>query len=181
MFGVRNCRSTLEVQALARDIAQMLDDEAGAEAEPKPEDQSEQAAPPGEGSSPLRQALDAAAEDHVSGIGELAQAAINAKGREAPALNLPMPCGATSGVALPWRREPRFQQKFRQPPMRCGNGLPGCCRRKLVSTLSGREWHAHRHAAPLPHRAGDARIFVREVTGLKTDTAVQILVDRSGP
>ena len=28
--------------------------------------------------------------------------------------------------------------------------------------------------------AGDARIFVREVAGLKTDTAVQILVDRSG-
>ena len=36
MFGVRNCRSTLEVQALARNIAQMLDDEARAEAESKP-------------------------------------------------------------------------------------------------------------------------------------------------
>ena len=28
--------------------------------------------------------------------------------------------------------------------------------------------------------AGEARIFVRETAGLKTDTAVQILIDRSG-
>jgi cobaltochelatase CobT len=181
MFGVRNCRSTLEVQALARNMAQMLDDEARAQAEPKPENQSEQAATPAEGSSPLRQALDAAAEDHVSGIGELAQAAINAKGREAPALNLPMPCGATSSVALAVAEGASFSVEVK--------AATNALRRRLAGLLQA-ETLCRRYPAVTGKRidtrrlcrieAGDARIFVREVTGLKTDTAVQILVDRSG-
>ena len=36
MFGVRDCRSTRDVQALAQTIAQMLEDEAQAQEVPKP-------------------------------------------------------------------------------------------------------------------------------------------------
>src|SRR6202790_2149089 len=100
MFGVRNCHSTLDVQGLARNIAQMLDDEARTEQEANLEKQGGQTEQPGKDTSPLQRAIDASAEDHVSEIGELAQAAVNAKGREAPALNLPMPSGASSSVAL---------------------------------------------------------------------------------
>jgi nitric oxide reductase activation protein len=181
MFGVRRCQSTLEVQALARSIAQMLDDETRAETEPNPENQDEQAATSAEDSSPLRQALDAGLEDHVSGIGELAQAAIDAKCREAPALNLPMPCAATSSVARPLAEGASFSAEVRAATNALRQRLAGMlqaetlCRR--YPAVSGKRIDTRRLCRI---DAGDARIFVRDVTGLKTDTAVQILVDRSG-
>jgi len=181
MFGVRNCHSTLDVQGLARNIAQMLDDEARAEAEPNREIQGGQGEQPGKGTSPLQRAIDATAEDHVSGIGELAQAAINAKGREAPALNLPMPSGATSSAALAVAEGASFSVEVKAATNALRQRLAGLlqaetlCRR--YPAVSGKRIDTRRLCRI---EAGDARIFVREVTGLKTDTAVQILVDRSG-
>jgi len=187
MFGVRDCRSTAEVQALARSIAHMLEEEARAEDTPQPQQQGEKqeqgagAEPAASGASPLRQALDAAPEDHASGIGELAQAAINAKGREAPALNLPMPCGATSGVALGVADGASFAMEVKAATNALRQRLAGLlqaetlCRR--YPAVTGRRIDTRRLCRI---EAGEARLFVREMAGLKTDTAVQILVDRSG-
>lgn len=181
MFGVRNCRSTLDVQGLARNIAQMLDDEARTEQEPNLEQQGGQAEQAGQGISPLQQAIDATAVDHVSGIGELAQAAINAKGREAPALNLPMAYGASGGVALAVAEGGSFSAEVKVATNALRQRLAGLlqaetlCRR--YPAVTGKRIDTRRLCRV---EAGDARIFVREVRGLKTDTAVQILVDRSG-
>ena len=117
----------------------------------------------------------------MSGIGELAQAAINAKGREAPALNLPMPCGATSSVALAVAEGASFSVEVKAATNALRQRLAGLlqaeslCRR--YPAVTGKRIDTRRLCRI---EAGDARIFVREVTGLKTDTAVQILVDRSG-
>jgi hypothetical protein len=171
-FGVRNCRSTLEVQALARSIAQMLDDEVRAEAEPNPEKHGGDGEQPGKGKSPLQQAVDTPPEDHVSGIGELAQAAINAKSREAPALNLPMPCGATSSIALAMAEGASFSVEVKAATNSLRQRLAGLlqaetlCRR--YPAVTGKRIDTRRLSRI---EAGDARIFVREVTGLKTDTA----------
>jgi len=181
MFGVRQCRSTCEVQALAQTIARMLEEEARAEEEPKQESQQGPEGQPDDRPNPLRQALDAAAEDHASGIGELAQAAINAKGCEAPAANLPMPCGGASGDALSVAEGASFSEEVKA----ASNAL----RQRLVGLLQA-ETLCRRYPAIAGKRidtrrlcrieTGDARMFVRDVVGLKTDTAVQILVDRSG-
>ncbi len=182
MFGVRQCRSTFEVQALAQTIAQMLEEEAHAKEEPKPKrQQGPKEQQPGEQPSPLRQALDAAAEDHASGIGELAQAAINAKGQEAPAANLPMPRGAASSVTPAVAEGASFSVEVKAATNALRQRLAGLlqaetlCRR--YPAVAGKRIDTRRLCRI---EAGDARMFVREVVGLKTDTAVQILVDRSG-
>ncbi|MGE5813418.1 MAG: hypothetical protein ACM36C_02930, partial [Acidobacteriota bacterium] len=181
MFGVRDCRSTQEVQALARAIAQMLDDEARAEATPPPEQQGGQGESPSPNAGPLRQTLDAGPEDHASGIGELAQAAINAKGLEAPARNLPMPLGATSSTAPSAVEAVVFAQEVKAATNALRQRLAGLlqaqtlCRRYPAAT--GKRLDARRLARIA---AGEARIFVREMAGLQTDTAVQLLLDRSG-
>ena len=187
MFGVRDCHSTLEVQALARTIAQMLEEEARAEEDAEPgtprreKEQGARAEPTLQAQARCGRRLMPHREDHASGIGELAQAAINAKGREAPAVNLPMPCGAASSVPPGVAEERCFQRRSRRPPMRLRQRLAGLlqaetlCRR--YPAVAGRRIDTRRLCRI---EAGDARIFVREVAGLKTDTAVQILVDRSG-
>jgi cobaltochelatase CobT len=181
MFDVRDCRSTQEVQALARDIAQMLEEEAQAQETPPPENQGEQGKPAGPSASSLRQALEAGPEDHATGIGELAQAAINAKGREAPALNLPMPLGATSSVAPSAVEGASFAQEIKKATNALRQRLAGLlqaetlCRR--YPAVTGKRIDTRRLGRV---EVGEARIFVREVAGLRNDTAVQILLDRSG-
>jgi cobalamin biosynthesis protein CobT len=181
MFGVRDCHSTSDVQALAQTIAQMLEDEAQVPDAPKAREQDGEQQEQSDGQSPLRQALDAAQEDHASGIGELAQAAINAKGREAPALNLPMPLTTASSVPESVSEGAVFSAAVKAATNALLQRLAGLlqaetlCRR--YSAVTGRRIDTRRLCR---FEAGDARIFVREVAGLKTDTAVQILVDRSG-
>jgi cobaltochelatase CobT len=175
MFQVRNCRSTREVQALARDLAQVLADEARAEAASRAASDL-----PGMRASPLRQVLDAATEDRARGIGELAQAAVNAKGSEAPALNLPMPRSA------PLRADSMAAgAAFALEVTAASNAL----RQRLAGSLQAESLCRRYPAAAGRHidmrrigrvEVGEARIFVRETVGLKTDTAVQLLLDRSG-
>jgi len=179
MFTVRDCRSTLEVQALARRIAQMLEDEERAQASPRlvgeggPESSS--------GASPARQALDARAEDHAPGIGELAQAAVDAKGREAPALNLALARGARSRVA------PRATEgaNFALDVMAQSNALRQRLSGLLQAATLCRRYPAATGMRIDPRRlglveAGATKMFSRAMTGLETDTAIQILIDRSG-
>jgi cobaltochelatase CobT len=177
MFDVRDCRSTREVQALARDIAQLLDAEAQVEPAPRPRrGKTEPVA-----ASPLRQALAATPDDHAHGIGELAQAALVAKGREAPGRNLPL-LRAAAARSAPGAVEPAaFAQDVRAATHALRQRLTGLlqaetlCRR--YSAAAGRRLDLRRLGRI---ETGEARIFVREMAGLKTDTAVQILVDRSG-
>lgn len=175
IFRVRDCRSTREVQALARELAQVLAGEAHAEAASRPASDR-----PGTRASPLRQALDAAAEE-ARGIGELAQAAVNAKGAEAPALNLPMPCSTPFRVG----RSAATGGAFAAEVAAATNAL----RQRLAGSLQAESLCRRYPAAAGRHidmrrigrlEAGEARIFVRETVGLKTDTAVQLLLDRSG-
>lgn len=178
MFRVRDCRSTREVQALSCQLAKVLADEARAEDVPQLQDQRGQSEPP---ARPLRQSLNPAAEDHAEHIGELAQAALTAKGREAPTLNLPLLRGAPPSVA----QSARAAADFARGVQAATNAL----RQRLAGLLQA-ETLGRRYCALAGSRidlrrlgrieAGDARIFVREVRGLKTDTAVQILLDRSG-
>ena len=181
MFGVRDCRSTADVRALARRISDMLEKEARDEATPQPKEQEGRPERQAVGPSPLRQALDAAPEDHASGIGELAQAAINAKGREAPELNLPMLRGKASSVPPTVVEGAVFSTEVKAATNALRQRLAGLlqaqalCRR--YPGVTGKRIDTRRLCR---FETGDARIFVRETIGLRTDTAVQILVDRSG-
>lgn len=181
MFGIRDCRSTADVHELAHRIAAMLEEEARKEQAPEPMDQAGQREQQADAPTPLRQALDAAAEDHASGIGELAQAAITAKAGEAPELNLPMLRGSASAVASSVVEGAAFSSEVKAATNALRQRLPGLlqaqtlCRR--YPAVVGRRIDTRRLCR---FEAGDARVFVRETVGLQTDTAVQILVDRSG-
>ena len=181
MFGIRDCRSTAEVHELARRIGAMLEEEAHGE---ETQYAQEQEAPPEQqasGASSLRQALDASPKDHVSGIGELAQAAITAKAGEAPERNLPMLRGMASGAASAGGEAVAFSTEVKAATNALRQRLAGLlqaqtlCRR--YPAVVGRRIDTRRLSR---FEAGDPRIFVRETVGLQTDTAVQILVDRSG-
>jgi cobaltochelatase CobT len=181
LFAVRDCPPTREVQALAQRIAQMLADEARAEAARRPAPADARAAGAQARASPLRQALDAAPEDHVSGIGELARTAVNAKGREAPALNVPLARGSASPPAPRAAAAATFEREVAAATRALRHRLAGLlqaetlCRR--YPALTGRRIDTRRLGRL---EAGEARLFVRERAALKTDTAVQILLDRSG-
>jgi cobaltochelatase CobT len=180
MFAVRDCHSTLEVHALAQRIAQMLEDEARAEALRRPAARGGCEAPQ-HAAGPAQQALDAAAEDHARGIGELARTAVNAKGREAPALNLALSRGARSRVAPGAAEGAAFALEAKA----ASNAL----RHRLAGLLQAATL-CRRYPAPTGLRidtrrlalieAGAVRIFARHMAGLMTDTAVQLLIDRSG-
>ena len=179
MFGVRDCRSTHDVRSLAQDIARLLAAEARAAAPPRPDRAQGQAE--AQCARALQQALAAANDEHAPGIGELTQAALTAKGREAPGANLPL-LRAVSARTLPRAREPAT---FSQQAHAATNAL----RQRLSGVLQA-ETLCRRYPAATGRRVdprrlsrietGEARIFVRETSGLATDTAVQILVDRSG-
>jgi len=181
MFTVRDCHSTQDVHALARRIAQMLEDEAQAEAVRQPARQGGRQAPNRASASPAQQALDAAPEDHAQGIGELAQTAVNAKGREAPASNLARARGARPRVAPAVAEGAAFALEVKAASNALRQRLAGLlqaatlCRR--YPALTGLRIDTRRLGLI---EAGAARIFVRDMAGLKTDTAVQILIDRSG-
>jgi cobalamin biosynthesis protein CobT len=181
MFGIRDCRSTAEVHELARRIGAMLEEEAHAEETQHRKEQHTPPEQPATGASPLQQALDASPEDHVSGIGELAQAAITAKAGEAPERNLPMLRGMASAAASASGRAVAFSTEVKAATNALRQRLAGLlqaqtlCRR--YPAVVGRRIDTRRLSR---FEAGDPRIFVRETVGLQTDTAVQILVDRSG-
>ena len=183
MFTVRDCRSTSEVHELARRIGGMLEQEARDEETPQQKEKEQEAQPEqqADGASVLRQALDASPEDHVSGIGELAQAAITAKAGEAPELNLPMLRGAAPAVAATSADGVSFSTEVKAATNALRQRLAGLlqaqtlCRR--YPAVVGRRIDTRRLCR---FEAGDARAFVRETAGSRTDTAVQILVDRSG-
>jgi cobaltochelatase CobT len=181
MFGVRDCHSTLEAQALAQRIAQMLNDEAGAQAALRSANPQQPAEATHAHASPLRQALDAAPEDHASSIGELTRTAVNAKGREAPALNVPLARGSSSRFAPSAAAGVNFAPEVKAATNALRHRLAGLlqaetlCRR--YPALTGRRIDTRRLGRI---EGGEARLFVRETAGLQTDTAVQILLDRSG-
>jgi hypothetical protein len=181
MFGVRECRSTREVQVLAQRIVQMLGEEAHSDATRSTTDQAMRDAGHARRAGSAQRVLDAAAEDHARGIGELAQAAINAKGREAPARNLPLARGTAAPLA-PGAAEPvAFAREVTAATHALHQRLAGLlqaqalCRHYPAST--GRRLDTRRLGRI---EAGEGRIFRRETAGLQTDTAVQILIDRSG-
>ena len=181
MFGIRDCRSTAEVHELARCIGAMLEEEAHAEETQHGEEQDTRPEQQATGASPLRQALDASAEDHASGIGELARDAITAKAGEAPERNLPMLRGTASAAASASGEAVAFSMEVKAATNALRQRLAGLlqaqtlCRR--YPAVVGRRIDTRRLSR---FEAGDPRIFVRETVGLQTDTAVQILIDRSG-
>ena len=182
MFEVRDCCSTAEVHELAQRIGAMLEEEAREEEKPQPKEEEPQPEQQqADSGSPLRRALDASPEDHASGIGELAQAAITAKAGEAPELNLPMLRGNASVVEPPSAEGAAFSTEVK--------AATNALRQRLAGLLQAQTL-CRRHPAVVGRRidtrrlcrfeAGDPRVFVRETVGLQTDTALQILVDRSG-
>jgi cobaltochelatase CobT len=181
MFGVRDCRSTAEVHALACRIGAMLEQEAREKEAPQPKDEEAHPEQQTSGANPLRQALDASPEDHVSGIGELAQAAITAKAGEAPEVNLPMLRGKSSAVGPTSAEGAAFSTEVKAATNALRQRLAGLlqaqtlCRR--YPAIVGRRIDTRRLCR---FETGDPRVFVRETVGLQTDTVVQILVDRSG-
>ena len=152
MFGVRDCRSTREVQALAERIVHMLGEEAHRDATRSTSDQGMRDAGDARREGSAQRALDAPAEDHARGIGELAQAAINAKGREAPARNLPLARGTAAPLA-PGAAQPRVctrgQRGNARPAPAFGRFAAG---ERALPALSGIHRTAPRHASPRPHR-----------------------------
>jgi cobaltochelatase CobT len=181
MFGVRVCQSTREVQALAQRIAQMLDAEARVEAARTPASPDARAETSAARAGALRQTLDAAPADHERGIGELARAAVDAKGREAPALNVPLARGSAAAPQLRVAAAAAFARDVTTATHALRHRLAGLlqaetlCRR--YPALTGRRIDTRRLGRI---DSGEARLFVRERAGLKTDTALQILLDRSG-
>ena len=179
MFGVRDCGSTREAQALAQRIARMLDAEARAETAPRPV----RAGGHGEGApphpSPLRQVLDTAPGAHAQTLGELIRTAVDAKGREGPTLNVALPRARSAS------RAPSASATFAPDVTAASNALrhrlagllqaQSLCRR--YPALTGRRIDTRRLARL---EGGEARLFMRAMAGLQTDTAVQILLDRSG-
>jgi cobaltochelatase CobT len=181
MFGVRDCRSTREVQALAQRIVQMLCEEAQRDATRLATEQGTIDASNAGRAGSAQRALDAAAEDHARGIGELAQAAIHAKGREAPARNVPLARGTAAPIAPGAAQSLAFAREVTAATHALHQRLAGLLQAQTL---------CRRYPAPTGRRldmrrlgrieAGEARIFRRETAGLQTDTAVQILIDRSG-
>src|SRR5208283_2481634 len=180
MFGVNDCRSTADARALAQRIVHMLDAEAGNEANVSPGNSGCRVVGDATRARSARQALDAPAEDHVRGIGELAQSALNAKGRETPARNLPLVRGSAGRIA-PCAEAAAFAREV--------SAATHALRQRLAGLLQAQTL-CRRYPAPTGRRidtrrlgrieAGEARLFRRERAGLKTDAAVQILIDRSG-
>ncbi|HEV2978775.1 MAG TPA: hypothetical protein VG425_14440 [Casimicrobiaceae bacterium] len=181
MFGVRDCHSTIETQALAQRIVHMLDDEARAEATPPPSDDGAGVLPGSGRVGSARRALDATAEDHTRGIGELAQSALNAKGREAPASNLSLSRGAPARIAPGTGEGAAFAREVKVATQALRQRLSGLLQAEALCrsypAMTGRRIDTRRLGRL---EAGEARIFRRHVAGRRTDTAVQILIDRSG-
>jgi cobaltochelatase CobT len=180
MFGVRHCRSTLEVQALAQRIVQMLEAEPGAGAPLHPATPVAGAAPDAP-TSALQRALDPAAEDHAQGIGELAQSALNAKGREAPGSNLALARGTPLRAAPGSASGAAFALEVKTATNALRQRLSGLLQAQTLCryypAVTGRRIDPRRLGRV---ETGEARLFVRAMAGLAIDTAVQILIDRSG-
>ena len=193
MFGVRRCSSTAQVKALAGEIAQMLEEEARAEereAAQKPADGGQQSAPqagavqpaqPAPQPGPIRQALNAGPQEHVSGIGEMAQAAVNDKAQHSAGSSLPMLTARAPGEEGRVVDGGAFAMAVKAASNALRQRIAGLLQAQTLSrrypALSGRRIDARRLGRI---ETGELRLFVRECAGLKTDTAVQILVDRSG-
>lgn len=181
MFGVRNCRSTCEAQALAQRIVQTLEAEARAEATSLAAMPDRGAAPSDASPSALRQALDAGPEEHARGIGELAQTALNAKGREAPGSNLALARGAPLRSAPGAGSSAGFALEVKAATNALRQRLSGLLQTQMLCrhypAVTGRRIDPRRLGRI---ETGEARLFMRAMAGLATDTALQILIDRSG-
>jgi hypothetical protein len=157
MFGVRNCRSTLDVQGLARNIAQMLDDEARAEAEPNPEKQGGEGEQPGKGTRPLQQAVDTINKNYGN-----TDCKAYHDYREMFAKQYAEVFEGVVAATADMRSVP---DRMVRDSAVFGGGQGGdqcvaatACRvvagGNLMSTLSRGDRQAHRHAASLPNRSG---------------------------
>jgi cobaltochelatase CobT len=186
MFGVRECDSTADVSALAQRIASMLEDEAKAAETKKTEEEKK----PGDGNqaapgqlNPMRQALNATAQDHAPDMGEMIAQALSNKAAEAdPSASISMQAGVSFEPAKQKKgRNTTFQFDVRSATNALRQRTAGLlqseslCRR--VPAMSGRRLEAKRVYRA---RNGDGRIFRRVAVGIATDTAIQVLVDRSG-
>jgi hypothetical protein len=179
MFGVRDCRSTREAQALAQRIAQMLDAEARAETAPLPARARGERAGALARSSPLRQVLDTEPGAHAHALGELIRTAVDAKRREGPTLNVGLP-RARSASRAPGASAtfaPEVTAATNALRHRLAGLLQAQCLCRRYPALTGQRIDTRRVARI---EGGEARLFMRAMAGLQTDTAVQILLDRSG-
>lgn len=180
MGGVRDCRSTREVCSLAHAIAAMLEDIVRAAHAPAvgdgPDTRDTDA-----NAVALRRALEAQPSDHASGIGELAQAAVDAKGREAGASTLRLPRGVSSKATPGLADAAAFALGAGAAVNALRHRLAGLLQTEALCrhypAMTGRRIDARRIGRS---EAGEQRLFRREAAGRTTDSAVQILVDRSG-
>lgn len=188
MFTVGDFASTAEVSSLAQRIAAMIEDEAKQE-EPKPPGAGQSTAPGSNGNAPpaapnpMRQALEAGAGDHAQDLGGMIAEALGAKARDAdPNAAIGMPTGISYEPAKQTKGgNPSFQFDVRSATNALRQRTAGLlqseslCRR--LPAMSGRRLDAKRLYRV---RNGDGRIFGRVEEGIATDTAIQVLVDRSG-
>ena len=189
MFSVRGCQSTAEVSSLAQRIAAMVEDEA-VQAEAKQPGAGPATSPGSTGGNtppappnPMRQALEAGADDHAQDLGEMIAQALGAKARDAdPNAVICMPTGM---AYVPAKQKKGSNTSFQFDVRSATNALrqrtagllqsESLCRR--LPAMSGRRLDAKRMYRA---RNGDGRIFRRVEEGITTDTAIQVLVDRSG-
>lgn len=188
MFSVRDCESTADVKALAQSIAQMLEEEAEAEEQKaQGEREEQQASNASDAAAPspnvLRQVLEAGEGDHAPQLGELIQQALNNQARDAdPHANISMPGGVSFE---PGTRKRGASTAFQFDVRGATNALrqrtagllqaESTCRRLI--TMSGRRLDAKRMYRV---QNGDGRIFRCDQRGISINTAIQVLVDRSG-
>ncbi len=189
MFSVRDCASTAEVSSLAQRITAMVEEEAAQE-EAKPPGAGQDTPPgsnsgtvPPAASNPMRQALEAGADDHAQDLGAMIAEALDAKARDAdPNAVIGMPTGVSFDPAKQKRgSNTTFQFDVRSATNALRQRTAGLlqseslCRR--LPAMSGYRLDGKRLYRA---RNGDGRIFRRVEGGINTDTAIQVLVDRSG-
>ena len=199
MFTVAVCHSTADVVNLSERIATMLKDEAEPPVPPSnPEAGGEQSPAggeaqgdaPGQGSDPitpaqaevLRRTLEAGEQEHMQGLGELVTQTLEQLAQETRSESVEMAevTEAGTGAGDPLSNE-RFELHVKGTTnalrQRIAGLLQAVSRCRQTHTMAGRKIDAKKLAGI---SSGDFQVFKKRIEGIKTETAVQIVVDRSG-
>lgn len=185
IFEVEHCENTAEVVALTRRIARMLEEEAQ-------EPQSDGDPTPGaggDGNAPeptpeqramLREVLDAPDESHHPDLGDLVAEALREIANTSDAIEMPVAEASDDNNAADERNASKFAARTVAASTAMRQRIIGLLQdraatKEIVST-SGKRINIRRLAGVA---CGDFRVFRQRIQGLKTESAVQILVDRS--
>ena len=199
MFTVADCHSTADIVDLAERIAGMLKDEAASPPPPANTEGDGKEEPSG-GDAPgdtqgsvsnpiteaqaevLRRTLEAGEQEHMQGIGELVGQALEQRARETRSEGIEMVQVTEDGTGAgdPLSHE-RFELHVKGTTnalrQRIAGLLQAESRSRQTHTMAGRKIDTKKLAGI---SIGDFRVFKKRIEGIKTETAVQIVVDRSG-